>query len=36
LHGDDFTAARRYLVEDLIEAKQKADEAPQRQQLTLF
>ena len=36
LHGDDFTAARRYLVEDLINAKQKADEAPQRQQLTLF
>ena len=35
-HGDDFTAARRYLVEDLIEAKKKADDAPQRQQLTLF
>lgn len=36
LHGDDFTTARRYLVEDLIKAKQKADDAPQRQQLTLF
>lgn len=35
-HGDDFTAARRYLVEDLIKAREKAEDAPQRQQLTLF
>lgn len=35
-HGDDFTVARRYLVEDLIEAKRKAEDSPQRQQLTLF
>ena len=35
-HGDDFTAARRYLEEDLIKARVKAEDTPQRQQLTLF